>query len=350
MSAQKTYRKKKSRGPRISLIIFLVILAVAAWGLFEVFGPNTASFTEGPYLYIRTGSSYDNVKTSLQQGGFISNMRSFDLLAKQLHYPEHIHAGKFKINPGMSNYAIIRMLHGNRQTPVKLVINRVRTEQELITLLSSQLEADSTVLKQMFHDPVYLSQFGVDTNTVLCAIMQNTYDFFWNTTADEAFRKIEKSYAHFWDTAHVQQAKAQGLTPNEAIIVASIVDEETNKTDEKPNIASVYLNRLHDGMKLQADPTVKYAVGDFTIRRITGAHLAFVSPYNTYLNTGLPPGPICTPSVSSIKAVLDAPKTNYLYFCAREDFSGYHNFAATYAEQEKNAALYQQALDARNIH
>lgn len=343
-------RKKRSFGSRLFLIIVLVGLVFVLFSLFEVFGPNTASFTEGPYLYIHTGSSYENVKQGLEQGGFIRSMRSFDLLARQLHYPEHIHPGKYKLTPGMSNYTIIRMLHAGRQTPVKLVINKIRTEQQLITLLSTELEADSTVLKQMFHDPVYLAQFGVDTNTVMCAVMQDTYDFFWNTTADKAFRKIEKNYAHFWDTTHVRQAKAQGLTPNQAIIVASIVDEESNKNDEKPDIASVYLNRLHEGMKLQADPTVKYAVGDFTIRRITGVYLSFISPYNTYLNVGLPPGPICTPSVSSINAVLEAPKTNYLYFCAKQDFSGYHNFAITYAEQEKNAALYQQALNARNIH
>jgi UPF0755 protein len=343
-------KKKQSHSSRVIWSIFLIGAVILLYIAFEVFGPNTAAFTQGPYLYIRTGSTYENVKETLQQDGFIRNVRSFDLLAKQLHYPEHVHPGKYKISAGMSNYTIIRLLHSGRQTPVKLVINKIRTEQDFITLLSTNLEADSVVLKQMFHDPVYLSAFGLDTNTVMCAVMPDTYDFFWNTTADKAFKKIEKGYARFWDDAHKEQAKKQGLAPDEAIIVASIVDEESNKNDEKPNIASVYLNRLHKGMKLQADPTVKFAVGDFTIRRITGAHLAFISPYNTYLNKGLPPGPICTPSVSSINAVLNAPQTDYLYFCAKEDFSGYHNFAATYPEQVKNAILYQQALNARGIH
>jgi len=349
MSAARS-KKKKSASKRIWLTILAIVAIGVAYFAFEVFGPNTGSFSEGPYLYIHTGSTYEQVKESLVSGGFVRNIRSFDLLAKQINYPEHIHPGKYTINKGMSNYAIIRLLHSGRQTPVKLVINKLRKEQDFINLLGQNLEADSNVLKQMFHDPVYLAQFGLDTNTVMCAVMPNTYDFFWNTTADKAFRKIEKIYAHFWTPERIQQAKDHALTPQQAITVASIVDEETNKNDEKPKIASVYLNRLHKGIRLQADPTVKFAIGDFTIRRITGAHLQFSSPYNTYLNAGLPPGPICTPSVASIEAVLQAPATDYLYFCAREDFSGYHRFAATLQEHMQNAHLYQQALNERGIH
>jgi len=349
MSAARS-KKKKSASKRIWLTVLAIVAIGVAYFAFEVFGPNTGSFSEGPYLYIHTGSTYEQVKESLVSGGFVRNIRSFDLLAKQINYPEHIHPGKYTINRGMSNYAIIRLLHSGRQTPVKLVINKLRKEQDFINLLGQNLEADSNVLKQMFHDPVYLAQFGLDTNTVMCAVMPNTYDFFWNTTADKAFRKIEKNYAHFWTPERIQQAKHHTLTPQQAITVASIVDEETNKNDEKPKIASVYLNRLHKGIRLQADPTVKFAIGDFTIRRITGAHLQFSSPYNTYLNAGLPPGPICTPSVASIEAVLQAPATDYLYFCAREDFSGYHRFAATLQEHMQNAHLYQQALNGRGIH
>ncbi|MBS1688697.1 MAG: endolytic transglycosylase MltG [Bacteroidetes bacterium] len=343
-------KKKKSASKRIWLTILTIAVVAVAYFAFEIFGPNTGSFSEGPYLYIHTGSTYEQVKESLVSGGYVRNIRSFDLLARQINYPEHIHPGKYTINKGMSNYAIIRLLHSGRQTPVKLVINKLRKEQDFINLLGQNLEADSNVLKQMFHDPVYLSQFGLDTNTLMCAVMPDTYDFFWNTTADKAFRKIEKSYAHFWTPERIQQAKNHDLTPQQAITVASIVDEETNKNDEKAKIASVYLNRLHKGIRLQADPTVKFAIGDFTIRRITGAHLQFSSPYNTYLNTGLPPGPICTPSVASIEAVLQAPATDYLYFCAKEDFSGYHRFAATLQEHMQNAHLYQQALNERGIH
>ena len=315
-----------------------------------MFGPNTGQFTKGEYLYIHTGANYEQVKAELQEDGFISDMFSFDLLAQRAQLPAHIHAGKYRIGREMSNFNIIRMLRSGRQTPVKLVINKLRTKRDLIVLLSSNLEADSASLQQMMTDKAYLTAFGLDTNTVMCAIMPDTYDFYWNTNADKAFRKIFKNYARYWDAAHRDEAGKQGLSQKQAIIIASIVDEETNLSDDKPKIASVYINRLQKGMKLQADPTVKFALGDFTIRRVAGAMLTNTSPYNTYLYEGLPPGPICTPAISSIEAVLQAPKTNYLYFCAKEDFSGHSAFAATFDEQLKNARAYQKALDARGIH
>ncbi|MBA3829211.1 MAG: endolytic transglycosylase MltG [Taibaiella sp.] len=341
---------KKNGGKHIGTWVFIGILLVSCYLLFVVFGSNTGSFSEGEYLYIHTGSPYSAVLKTLQMGGYIRDIHSFDLLAKRSGYPSQVRSGKYRITPGMSNYSIIRLLHSGRQTPVKLVINKLRTRHDFITLVSKNLEADSLVLKQMFSDPVYLSQFGLDTNTAMCAVMPDTYDFYWNTTADKAFKKIQKNYARFWNAERVRQATAHGLTPPQAIIIASIIDEESNKNDEKPNIASVYLNRLRKGIRLQADPTIKFAVGDFTIRRITGQYLHIASPYNTYMNTGLPPGPICTPSRASIDAVLQSPTTSYLYFCAKEDFSGYHRFASSYDEQVKNAHLYQHALDARGIH
>ena len=340
-------KKKKSRGLFYVSIVFILLLLFIAY---KVFGPNIISHTQGDYLYIHTGASYEQVSASLEQGGFVSDMSTFGLLARMAKLPEHIHAGKYKISNGMSTYHIIRMLHAGRQTPVKLVISKLRTQQDFVHVLCTNLEADSATLKQMLHDPEYLSQFGFDSNTVMCAVLPDTYDFFWNTTADKAFRKIEKNYTKFWSDERRQQAKDHGLTPVKATIIASIVDEETNMTADKPKIASVYINRLHKGMKLQADPTVKFAIGDFTIRRITGPMLETPSPYNTYMYEGLPPGPICTPSPGSLDAVLQAPETTYLYFCAKEDFSGYSNFASTYDEQIKNAHIYQQALNARGIH
>ena len=340
-------KKKRSR---TGLYIIIIIACILVFGLFKVFGPNTGQFTKGEYLYIHTGANYEQVKAELQEDGFISDMFSFDLLAQRAQLPAHIHAGKYRIGREMSNFNIIRMLRSGRQTPVKLVINKLRTKRDLIVLLSSNLEADSASLQQMMTDKAYLTAFGLDTNTVMCAIMPDTYDFYWNTNADKAFRKIFKNYARYWDAAHRDEAGKQGLSQKQAIIIASIVDEETNLSDDKPKIASVYINRLQKGMKLQADPTVKFALGDFTIRRVAGAMLTNTSPYNTYLYEGLPPGPICTPAISSIEAVLQAPKTNYLYFCAKEDFSGHSAFAATFDEQLKNARAYQKALDARGIH
>jgi len=332
------------------LPVLAVIIAACLYLAFKVFGPNTGNFTEGEYLYIRTGSSFDNVISALEKGGFVRDIRSFRLLADEANYPQHIHPGKYRIAHGMSNYNLVRMLRSGRQEPVKLIINKLRTKQDLINMICTHLEADSTVLRQMLLDTTYLAQFGLDTNTAMCAIIPDTYEFFWNTTADKAFRKIAKNYTRFWTDERKAKAAARALTPVQVIIIASIVDEESNKIEDKPKIASVYINRLRKGMRLQADPTVKFAIGDFSIRRITGAHLAYQSPYNTYMNAGLPPGPICTPSPQSIDAVLNAPETSYIYFCAKEDFSGYHRFASTDEEQAKNAKLYHDALNARGIH
>jgi len=335
---------------RILSILFLLVLVAGIFALYKTFGPNTGSRSNGDYLYIHTGSTYEDVKATLKEGGYINDMWSFDVLAGYAKYPVHVHPGKYKIAAGMSNYNIIRMLRNGSQTPVKLVINKLRTKKDFSSLVGKHLEADSVRTLQMLNDPDFAARYDLDTNTVMCAVMQNTYEFFWNTSPDTAFKKIAKVYKHFWTEERKQEAKDQGLTQVQVIVLASIVDEESNKDDEKPNIASTYINRLHKNMLLQADPTVKFAVGDFTIRRITGAYLEVNSPYNTYAHTGLPPGPICTPSVASIEAVLKAPQTDYLYFCAKSDFSGYHNFTSSLDEQMKNAHLYQQALNDRNIH
>jgi UPF0755 protein len=326
------------------------VLVTGIFALYKTFGPNTGSLQQGQYLYIHTGSSYEDVKQTLKEGGYINDIWSFDVLAGFAKYPARVHPGKYKIEKGMSNYNMLRMLRNGSQTPVKLVINKLRTKKDLSSLLGKHLEEDSVAALRMLNDPSFAANYDLDTNTIMCAVMQDTYIFLWNTPADKAFKKIAKNYEHFWTDERLQQAKDHGLSKTQVIALASIVDEESNKNDEKPNIASTYINRVHKGMLLQADPTVKFAIGDFMIRRITGAYLKVNSPYNTYVSKGLPPGPICTPSVSSIDAVLTAPQTKYLYFCARPDFSGYHNFTASYNEQVKNAHLYQQALDEKNIH
>ena len=341
MSAAK---KKKSRLP---LIITVIVLAVLGVGLFKVFGPNGS---KEQYLYVHTGSDYAQLLKTLKEGEYINDVTTFDLLAKRAGLPEHIHPGKYQVKWGMSNYELVKKLRNGRQIPVKLVLNKVRTEKDLISLLSSKIEADSQSISAILHDPAYVSQFGMDTNTIMCAFIPNTYEMYWNTTADKAFRKIHDNYKHFWTEERRKLASEHGLNPVKATIMASIIDEETNVAADKLNIASVYLNRMQKGMKLQADPTVKFAIGDFTIRRVTGPMLKTPSPYNTYQNEGLPPGPICTPSPGSIDAVLNAPKTNYIYFCAKADLSGASVFAATDAEHLQNARLYQQALNARGIH
>ncbi len=345
-----TKARKSSGGKRIAVFLVVIVLLLVAGGAFMIFGPNTGTFTQPKYLFIRSGSTYSDVKTQLKEGGYITSLFTFDILAQRAGYPTRVKAGKYKITPGMSNYNLVRMLRSGRQTPVKLVIKKLRTKQDLVNIISNNLEADSGQLKQLFTDNNYWSQYNLDTNTAMCLIIPDTYEFYWNTTANKALEKLGNYYKQYWTPERKQKAIAKKLSPQQSIIIASIVEEETNKNDEKGNVASVYINRLRKNMRLQADPTVKFAFGDFTIRRITGVHLQTPSPYNTYIYSGLPPGPICTPSKKTMEAVLNAPETQYIYFCAREDFSGYHRFATNYADHMKNARLYQQALNARNIH
>jgi len=340
--------KQKSSSSKAKWFVALLIGLIALL-LFFVFAPNTGVFSQGEYLYIRTGSSYEQVKQALNDEGFVRDINSFDLLAKNAGYPSKIHPGKYLIKKGMSNFDIVRLLRSGKQTPVKLVIKKLRTQQDFIHLISQNLEADSLVLQHMFRDTVFLAQYGLDNHTVLCAVMPNTYEFYWNSNAEKVFKKIAQEYVRYWTASRRAQASALGLSPQQVICVASIVEEETNTADEKPLIASVYVNRFKKGMKLQADPTARFAYGDFSIKRITSVQTSFPSPYNTYQVQGLPPGPICTPSQQSIDAVLHAVHTDYLYFCAKEDFSGRHNFAASLQEHSLNAKKYHDALNARNI-
>lgn len=331
------------------IVLSVLLITVIYYG-YRILGPNTRPFTDHRFFYIRTGSSYGQVVNALQAQGIVRDLRSFEWLSRRLDYPAHVHAGKYRITPHMSNLALIRLLRSGRQTPVRLVINKLRTKADFSAFVGMRLEPDSGTMAQLLNDPVYLRQFGLDTNTALCAILPNTYEFFWNTSAEKIFDRLNGEREKFWTPQRTQLADSLGLTPNQVYILASIVEEETNKARDKPLITSVYLNRLRVKMPLAADPTARFAVGDFTLKRITGKQTSFRSAYNTYLQPGLPPGPICTPSVKTIDAVLSAPHTDYFYFCAKADFSGYNVYAATYQQHLKNARAYQRALDSLNVH
>lgn len=333
---------------RTGLKIFLaIILIVGAIGAFLVWGPNTS---KDKYLYIRTGATYADVIHQLDSGGYIREMNSFKMLAERANYPAKVKAGKYRIESGMSNYNIVLMLRNGSQTPVKLVINKLRTKQDLVRLVSTQLEADSASMWKLLRDDAFLAEYDLDTNTALSAIMPDTYEFYWNTGSEKVFRKIAKKYIKFWNEERTAKAKAKGLSPADVMNMASIVDEETNKLADKPLIASVYLNRIAKGIPLQADPTIKFAIGDFSIKRVTSVHLKYQSPYNTYINKGLPPGLICTPTESAINAVLNAPQTDYIYFCATPALDGSSAFTASYEEHLRNAKAYAEELNRRGIH
>lgn len=328
-------------------VAFDILLFLGVWFVF--FSSNTGNFSNKKYLYIKTGSTYEQVLQTIQDSAIVKNITSFKRMAKWFSLSENIHPGRYEIKEGMGNYTIVNMIKKGQQSIVKLVINKLRTKNDIIRKLSSQLEPDSLSWVVLLNDKNFLVKNNIDSNQLQCLVMPNTYEFYWNTTPQKVFDKLLAYKEKFWNEERKSKAQKMNLSDIQVIIIASIVEEETNKNDEKPNIASVYLNRYRIGMNLGADPTVKFAVGDFKLKRILNIHTQVSSPYNTYRVPGLPPGPICTPSESSIDAVLNATDTKYIFFCAKEDFSGYHNFATNYTEHLANAKRYQQALNARNI-
>ncbi len=329
---------------RVIFYIVLIIGVVFAFCIWKVFGPAINN-PANKFLYIKTGSSYQQVKDSLIKNDLLKESFWFDKIAKYADYPRKIKAGKYKITDGMSLYHLIKMLRSGKQTPVNLVITKLRTKEDLAKKIAANFETDSITVINFLNDENALRQFDVDTNTVMTDVIPNTYTYQWNTPVKNIFIKLDKEERKFWNEERLEKARRLQLTPKQIYILASIVEEETNKAEDKGKIASVYINRLRKGMRLAADPTVKFAMKDFGLKRIYHKYLEFASPYNTYMNVGLPPGPICTPSIKTIDAVLDSPDTDYLFFVARSDFSGYSDFASTYQQHKVFAKAYQQALD-----
>lgn len=326
----------------------LSVLAIGAWVAWHALGPATDFDEDQVMLYIPSRAlSRQTVMDSINRKNVISSPFVFDLMADRAGYWDNIKPGRYEIKKGMSNLTILRMLRNGTQSPVRIVINKVRTREDLAGYLGRQLEADSTEILAFFNSPDSTRLWGLDTNNVLTAIIPNTYSMYWNTPAYKCLHKLYSEREEFWTPARVSKLGETGLTKETAYILASIIEEETNKHDEKPTIASVYLNRLKKNMSLSADPTVKYALRDFKIKRITLKHIrdAANSPYNTYTNKGLPPGPICTPSIRSLDAAISPARTDYLFFCAKADFSGYHSFASNEKDHFTNARAYQRALD-----
>ena len=327
--------------------VLFIVLAIVLTGLYaawQVFGP-VVNAPADKYFYIKTGSSYKDVTASLKDQHIIGSTFFFDKLAKQAKYDQKVRAGRYEITDGMSVYKLVKMLKAGRQSPVKLVINKLRTKEDLAQKIGSMFECSEADALEFLYSNDSLRKYGLDTNTAMTAVIPNTYLINWNNSFPKLFGRLKSEEEKFWTTERKEKAAAKNLTPEEVYTMASIVEEETNKLKDKGLIASVYINRISKGMKLEADPTVKYAMRDFGLKRILFGHLKYPSPYNTYQNTGLPPGPICTPGTETINAVLDAPKTDFIFFVAKPSFDGYSNFAATYEEHLKFAKEYQLALD-----
>ena len=350
-------KAKKSNGKRTRFTILLVLvilfifgLAFAYWLYRTVMSPNVQT-SEGKdvELFIPTGSDYGELKAILSDAHCIVNEKSFNWVAEKKELPANIHPGHYVVKSSMSNNQLVNMLRGGLQTPVKVTFNNMRNVDQLAGRIATQIEADSSSIAMLLHNQEYINQLGFNNYTIPALFLPDTYEFYWNTDAEGFVVRMFQEYNKFWTEERKQQAQAKGLTPVQVSTLASIVNKETNMSDEMPRVAGVYLNRLKSNWLLQADPTLIFAWNDYSIKRVLDRHKEIESPYNTYKYPGLPPGPICIPSITAIKAVLNAEDHHYYYFCAKEDFSGYHNFAKTLAEHNRNAARYQQALNQRGI-
>lgn len=334
----------------ITLIIGVVI-GIAGGGIayyylmYPHFHPEKTA-----YIFIDENDDIDSVYYKLTEQGNPSNMSGFKWIAQYKKYDERIRTGKYAVEPNDNAYGLYQRLAGGQQTPVNLTIGSVRTLDRIARNVGSQLMVDSTDIARRLNDPVFINELGYDEASIYSLFIPNTYQVYWNLSVDEFFDRMEKEHTRFWNESRRAKAQAIGLTPEEVSTLASIVDEETNAKEEKPRVAGLYMNRLHRGMLLQADPTVKFAWGDFGLRRILFRHLEIDSPYNTYMYAGLPPGPIRVPTIEGIDAVLNYERHSYLYMTAKEDFSGRHNFATNLTQHNINARKYHEALNKRKIY
>ena len=352
---RKSGKKKSGKHTKLTVLLVLSILliftlAFGFWLYKTVMSPNVQT-AEGKEveLYIPTGADYDQVKDLLSDAHCIVNEKSFNWVAQKKELPAYVHPGHYVLKDGMNNNQLVNMLRGGLQTPVKVKFNNIRDVDQLAGRIATQIEADSASIANVLHNQDYINQLGFNKYTIPALFLPDTYEFYWNTDAEGFVVRMFQEYNKFWTEERKQQAQAKGLTPIQVSTLASIVNKETNMTDEMPRVAGVYINRLKNNWLLQADPTLIFAWNDYSIKRVLDRHKEIESPYNTYKYVGLPPGPICIPSIAAVKTVLNAEDHHYFYFCAKEDFSGYHNFAKTLSEHNRNAVRYQQALNQRGI-
>jgi len=351
MTTKKKTKKKAKTSYKAIKWVGTIAAAAILYVAYILFAPNISP-KEGKkaYLCIPDSSSLNDVTKLLEKDANVFNMSSFNQVASLLHYGSKIRPGRYEIKPHMNNFQLVRILRSGRQTPVKLTFNNIRTKEQLAARLGTQLMADSVSILKLLNDSAFLTQYGLTPTTSIALFIPNTYEVFWNLNANDLFERMNKEYTKFWTDERKAQAAAIPMTPVEVSTLASIVEEETNNKTDRPKVAGLYINRLKADMPLQADPTLKFAVGDFGLKRLTLKQILFISPYNTYRNHGLPPGPIRVASESGIDAVLNYAHHNYIYMCASETFNGEHKFAINWAEHQANAKRYQQKLNELNIH
>lgn len=354
MAKKKITKKAKKSANKTGMILLAMLAFVFSLFVYIVFlRPATKFKSEETVFLIPTKKAEKKfVRSLLKENLHTVHYTTFLALADWFGYWDKIKPGKYIISKNTSVFGVFRKLYGGKQTPVKITINKFRTKKDLSKFIGNKLEFSSDELYRFITNTDSLENSGVNPENMMTLIIPNTYEIYWTSSPREFVERMKKESNNFWNQNRIEKAKELGFSKEEIYIIASIVEEETNNNEEKPKMASVYMNRLNKGMTLGADPTIKFAVGDFSIKRVTLNHInsSASSPYNTYKNKGLPPGPICTPSIPSIDAVLKGEKTTYLYFCAKSDFSGSHSFATTAEEHFENARRYRKALDSLRIH
>ena len=338
----------------ITISAVAIISALLIYGFIlisKIFSSNTKFEEKEVYVYVPTDANYADVKKILAP--YVKNFDNFEMVAEKRDYPENVKSGRFLLKKDMNNIDLVRAMRSN--IPVKLVFNNQERLENFAGRIGAEIEADSTSLVKAFKDSTFLAANGFNEENVFAMFIPNTYEVYWNTSAEKFRDKMIKEYHNFWTDERIAKAKAQGLTPVQATILASIVHKESVKKDERPRIAGVYLNRLRLEMPLQADPTVIYALKlrdnnfDQVIKRVFYNDLVMRSPYNTYINKGLPPGPIAMPDITALEAVLNPEKNDYIYFCASVERFGYHEFAATLAEHNVNAKKYSDWIASQGV-
>ena len=332
----------------ILFVLFIAGITGGGFGYYFFLYPNFASH-KTTYIYIYDDKDFEQLCRQLEDSTNCLNINSFREAAKILKYPATMKTGRYAVEPGMNNYDLLKQLRNGQQKPIRITFNNIRLKEDLAGRLSDQLMITNEDLNTLLNDASYCKSMGFTTVTIKSMFIPDTYEVYWNISAAKLIERMKREYDAFWTENRRNKAQRIGLSPVEVSILASIVEEESAVADEYPVIAGLYINRLHRGIPLQADPTIKYALGNFAIQRVLNEHLQIDSPYNTYLYTGLPPGPLRIPSLKGLESVLNYQKHNYLYMCAKEDFSGRHNFAVTLSEHNRNAERYRAELNRRGI-
>lgn len=329
---------------KLVLALLVIVLLVGAWAAYKYFSSATTFSDNSKFLYIPTRAGYNDLVQIIKDSQFVESTSSFDFLAKRMGLDKRVKPGRYEIKKGMNMVDIVRLLRNGTQSPINFTVAKVRTHEGLAGMIGRKFECDSTAALSFLNSADSMKRFGLTPSEALVMIIPDTYTYFWNSSPATIFEKFHDAYEKLWTAERRKQAEQLGLTPVTATILASIVEEETNAQDEKGLMASVYLNRYRKGQPLGADPTVRYALRDFNVKQILYAHLKTESPYNTYLNKGFPPGPICTPSLQTLDAVLQSPQTDYLFFVAKSDFSGRHDFSVTFKEHVAKANAFRKEL------